>query len=317
MDLDLAAARATISVADTGSFSLAAADLAISQQAVSKRVARLEQLLGHQLFDRAPQGVTVTTTGAKFLTHARTAVAAADAAIQSTIESILRIAVHGNQIADANLMRHYLDTHPDADIELLLSTPAATSRQAVIDGKVHVGFARPNWAGHPLPPHIAATPAYLDILHLLVGKDHPLAHHKQVRPSEISQFTAWVPGAGFDSEVADFYTQLSKTFDITLDTSARRGRIGFTSIVDAVASSPTLVTFGGDGTTTPWHPALRRIPIIDPTPMYPIAMLWHASANEHAELVKVRSYLDSNFRPQRANTWLPEADTDLFSEHTH
>ena len=56
------------------------------------------------------------------------------------------------------------------------------------------------------------------------------------------------------------------------------GGIGFTNILDRIADSMTLVTFGGEGTTTPWHPNIRRIPIVDPTPAYPMALLWRNTA---------------------------------------
>jgi DNA-binding transcriptional LysR family regulator len=50
--MNVEAVRAFIAIAEEGQFQLAAADLGISQQAVSKRLAALESDLGVRLFTR-------------------------------------------------------------------------------------------------------------------------------------------------------------------------------------------------------------------------------------------------------------------------
>ena len=57
-------------VAQTGSFSAAAASLGYTQSAVSRQVAALEAAAGRRLFDRARNGVTLTPPGARLLTSA-------------------------------------------------------------------------------------------------------------------------------------------------------------------------------------------------------------------------------------------------------
>ena len=79
--IDLPALRAVIAIADTGSFRGAATVLGYSQSAVSHRIAALERGLGTPLFDR-PGGrgaVRLTTAGQAAYTHARRAIAAAEA----------------------------------------------------------------------------------------------------------------------------------------------------------------------------------------------------------------------------------------------
>ena len=56
MDLDLARVRAFVAVADEGHFGRAAAALSVSQQGLSKRVARLEAELGVRLLTRSAGG---------------------------------------------------------------------------------------------------------------------------------------------------------------------------------------------------------------------------------------------------------------------
>lgn len=314
LDLDLSAVRAMVAVSDEGQFGLAASVLGISQQAVSKRIAKLETQLGTRLFERRHGDVTTTAVGSRFLPHARMVLASADAAVTAVMDSpVLRVAVHGNQIADANLMRFYLEQWPDAEIELIMAGPSLTSRNGVIDGRVDAAFARAHWHTRPLPSHIIAVPAYLDALHLLVGKDHPLSDHDQVELHDLDGYTAWVPGAGFGSEVADFYRRLSEYCGIVIDTERHPNGIGFSSIVDRISASTTLVTFGGEGTTTPWHPSIRRIPIVNPTPAYPMSLLWQKSAYSHPQLAPLLDFIASNYSGNAVNAmWIPEPDHSLF-----
>lgn len=70
MDLDLARVQAFVAVVDEAHFGRAAEALSISQQAVSKRVARLEAELGVRLLTRGANGVTLTAAGRRFLAGA-------------------------------------------------------------------------------------------------------------------------------------------------------------------------------------------------------------------------------------------------------
>lgn len=314
LDLDLSAVRAMVAVNDEGQFGLAASVLGISQQAVSKRIAKLEGQLGAQLFERRTGNVALTAHGARFLPHARSVLASAAAAVSAVLDAqVLRVAVHGAQIADANLMRIYLEKHPEAEIELIMMSPSMTSRNAVIDGRVDAAFARAHWNIRALPAHITALPAYLEALHLLVGKDHPLADSDRVELDDLDGLTAWVPGAGFDSEVGDFYDRLSDTCGITITTERHPGGIGFANIVDRVADSTSLVTFGGEGTTTPWHPNIRRVPIVDPTPAYPMALLWRETVTGHPQLDPLMDFITGSYNGNAAgDLWIPEPDRALF-----
>ena len=62
----LSALRAFECAARHGSFSRAAKELDISQPAISRQIAYLEKLLTTRLFDRSPEGVTLTDAGSQF-----------------------------------------------------------------------------------------------------------------------------------------------------------------------------------------------------------------------------------------------------------
>ena len=80
MDLDLAQVRAFVVAAEQLHFGRAAAKLFLTQQALSKRIQRLEQTLGEQLFLRSHHGVQLSEAGRRFLPHARELLATADTA---------------------------------------------------------------------------------------------------------------------------------------------------------------------------------------------------------------------------------------------
>ena len=61
--MDLANLNAFIAIAETGSFSEAGERLHLTQPAVSKRIAALEQQLGARLFDRLGREIGLTQAG--------------------------------------------------------------------------------------------------------------------------------------------------------------------------------------------------------------------------------------------------------------
>jgi DNA-binding transcriptional LysR family regulator len=79
MDLDVGQVRAFVAVVDELNFGRAAERLYLTQQALSKRVMRLEQTLGVRLLDRGHHAVRLTDAGNGFLPHGRRLLAVADA----------------------------------------------------------------------------------------------------------------------------------------------------------------------------------------------------------------------------------------------
>jgi DNA-binding transcriptional LysR family regulator len=70
-DVTLRQLRYFVAAAETGQFSMAAAQAHVSQSAITNAVALLEQTLDVRLFERLPHGVTLTAAGHNFLQHAR------------------------------------------------------------------------------------------------------------------------------------------------------------------------------------------------------------------------------------------------------
>ncbi len=95
-----------LAVAETGSFSAAAARMHVSQPAVSKRVALLEQRLGFSLFDRIGQRVVLTYPGEQLLPAVR--------AVQRSLDDIATVAASGEGATGGRLslaLSHYCGLH--------------------------------------------------------------------------------------------------------------------------------------------------------------------------------------------------------------
>ncbi len=84
LDLDLIRAFAT--VAETGSFSRAAERLLRTQSTISLQIKRLEDTLGHRLFDRTTKSVRVTARGETLLGYARQMLALNDEMVAKVAE---------------------------------------------------------------------------------------------------------------------------------------------------------------------------------------------------------------------------------------
>jgi len=95
-----------LAVANSGSFSAAAARLHISQPAVSKRVSLLEQRLGLPLFDRLGQRVVLTHQGERLLPAVRD--------MQRSLDDIATVAAAGAESGGGRLslaLSHYCGLH--------------------------------------------------------------------------------------------------------------------------------------------------------------------------------------------------------------
>ncbi|GHH30371.1 LysR family transcriptional regulator [Lentzea cavernae] len=80
MDLSSASLRVLCQIAESGSFTAAAAQLGYTQSAVSRQAIALERSAGATLFERRTDGVRLTPPGLTLLRHARTILESVDAA---------------------------------------------------------------------------------------------------------------------------------------------------------------------------------------------------------------------------------------------
>ena len=81
--IDLRLLQAAVTVAEERSLTRAAERLGLTQPALSKQVADLEDRVGFVLFERSSQRFAITEAGANFIEHARIALAEVGRAVQT------------------------------------------------------------------------------------------------------------------------------------------------------------------------------------------------------------------------------------------
>jgi DNA-binding transcriptional LysR family regulator len=309
VELDLGAVRAFVAVAGCRRFGEAADELGLSQQAVSKRIAKLESDLGTTLLRRTSTGAEPTDDGTAFLLPARALLATADQAVDAvrSRRRALRVDVLGTRLAATELVRDFHES-TDAAVEIITSDGLRSAVPALLRGSVDAAFVR---VLGPLDPALAHTPVCLDPLHVLVGAAHPLAGRREVTMAELAGTTAWMPGNTPGTEWTAWFTDLAAEFALRIET--RGPNFGFDHLLDEVARSTTTVTFAGEGVRVPWHPDLVRIPVAPPVPCYPHFLLWRRD-NRHPLLPALIAHLKAGYHPPiPAECWLAPPDRHLFA----
>ena len=309
MDLDVGGLRAFVAVAASRRFGSAADELGISQQAVSKRISRLEDSLGVRLFRRGRSEAELTTEGAVALRHARSAVDAVERLVAAVDPRArpLRVDVVGTRLSTVGLVRSFHDSRESAgerDIEIVTSDGLRSAVPALLRGEIDAAYAR-------VPgldvPELDSTPAYLEPAHVIVGPRHRFAGRQHVTPAELAGSLAWMPGNTPGSEWAEYWDEFATRFDIRFETE--RPFFGMDHQLEEIVASPDLVTFAGEGTPThiPRHLDLTRTAVVDPVPVYPTSLLWSRGAR-HPLLTQLVVHTRRNYRPATGDLWLPEID---------
>ncbi|MER7511903.1 LysR family transcriptional regulator [Streptomyces lavendulae] len=305
--MDLDTIRTFVAAAEAGRFQEAAAGLAVTQQAVSKRIASLERDLGVRLFTRTPRGAELTIDGQAFLPHARELLRVAERAVASVRPGRrpLRVDVIASRVAPSGMMRDFHRAHPGTELDVVMLFDIETAVSALRSGAVDASFRAVGVPGRPLPEEIESVRVLDEPLQLLTGPAHALAGARSVGLAQLAGHRIWMPGIVPGTEWGAYYDDLAAEFGLTIE--ATGPNFGSDALLDTVADTPALATFMGEHTRVVWPAGhgLRRIPVTDPTPVYPHSLLWHRD-NPHPALAALRAHLSAT-RPGRdaPGTWVP------------
>jgi DNA-binding transcriptional LysR family regulator len=298
--VDLDAVRTFVAAADAGRFQDAATDLAVTQQAVSKRIAALEKALGTRLFTRTARGASLTGDGVAFLPHARElllAEARATASVRSGRRA-LRVDVIGRRLGPAALLRGFHEAQPDVALEVVTLFDAGAAVVAVKDGSIDASFR----AVAGLPGEVASMWVRDEPLQLLCGPAHALAAEPVVSPAQLAGHRIWMPCLVPGTEWDSYYAALAAAFGLSID--AAGPNFGTEVVLDVLAESAGVATLVGSGARLLWPAGhdLRRVPIGDPTPVYPHSLVWRRD-NPHPALAALREHFGHGHRA--ADGWRP------------
>ena len=192
---------AFVAVAECRSFTAAAKQLHLTQSAVSKRLAQLEEYVGQTLFDRPGRKVHLTEAGAAMLPKVKSALEQIDAALQSItdfgvqIGGRLRIATshHIGVHRLPSLLKRYVQQYPNVHLDLNFIDSEQAS-YAVIRGDYELCFVTLSDKIRNDPKHqLQSMPVWDDPLAFVCGQSHALAHHKRVRLEDLCNHPAIMP----------------------------------------------------------------------------------------------------------------------------
>jgi DNA-binding transcriptional LysR family regulator len=169
--------RTFVKVAQLGSFTAAAAELYIAQQAVSQQVKSLEQALDVQLLRRTPRAVTPTPAGEVFLQEAKRVLAAADRAVDHT-----RAAARGEvgTLRVAYTLTSAYETFPELQAALQTELPGVDVVSREVFGAdvaallLNDAFDLALAPRAPLPDGLSSQPLRAERFVAALSEDHPL-----------------------------------------------------------------------------------------------------------------------------------------------
>ena len=197
--MDLANLQAFIAIAEHGSFSQAGARLHITQPAVSKRLAVLEEQLNTRLFDRLGREIKLTAAGEVLLPRAYRIVNALEdskRALQNLHASVsgrltLATSHHIGLRRLPPILRQYTRSYPDVvlDIRFLDSEVAY---QEVLHGRCELALVTLSPA--PVEP-IGNVPVWNDELAFVAAPDHQLSRQPAAGLADLCQWPAILPGS--------------------------------------------------------------------------------------------------------------------------
>jgi len=199
----------TLVLGRTLNFRQAAAQLHLSQSALSTQIQRIEEALGVRLFDRTTRTVRLTAAGEVFMQQAATL----QAAFRDAIAAVSRItSAEQGQVSVAALpslaarllprvLMSYRQAHPHVALKVrdTLSGPAFDLVRA---GEVDFALT----AADPQHADLHYVPLMSDSFLLLIPESHALAksrgplrwadtataeHVSMVQPSSVRQYTEW------------------------------------------------------------------------------------------------------------------------------
>ena len=202
------------------SFTLAAAELNVTQTAISHQIRRLEDQLGIRLFERRNRGLALTREAQGYLPSVR---AAFDDLRQATArlqrpgrDELLVVSTTASLAAKwlATRMAAFQDAHPGIEVRITTSAHLVDFRREQVDMAVRYG--RGNWAGLRAQWLMAedifpvCSPALLNAAKPL-RRPEDLAHHTLLHATVSREdWQLWLTAAGLPTALA---TRRGLSFD--------------------------------------------------------------------------------------------------------
>jgi DNA-binding transcriptional LysR family regulator len=263
MNFELGDLRAFVAVADRGSFHAAAAELHLSQPALSRRIAKLEAALGVRLLERTTRKVELTTVGRDFARKTVDLLNGLDHSLLGIAELAERMSGEVTIACVPSAVRHFLPEvlkryhakYPGILLRVV-DQGAGDALSSVVRGEADFGI---NYIGAQ-EPNIEFEAVLKEPFVVACRHDHPLATRKKVSWAELEQYDYMTVAKASGNRFL---------LDLALAGTPRRPRpfcevrhvMSMVSLVEAglgIAAVPKLAMPAGP------HPLLCMVPLFEP-----------------------------------------------------
>ena len=199
MDLNLREIRAFVAIAQTGSFTRAAARLSVSQPALTVQIRRLEETVGARLFDRNSRIVSLTSVGRELLP-----------VLQKSLADMQRVLDDARALGDGSrgtvrlaclpsfaagrlptLIRDFRADAPGAAFEIR-DVVASTVNELVATGVFDLGVT----GGEVGDPRLEMLHRAEDRLMVVCPRGHPLLGKRRVAAADLAGYPLVLTAAG-------------------------------------------------------------------------------------------------------------------------
>ena len=232
--VDIQTLRYFISAYESENLSRAAAEHFVTQQALSKNVAKLETELGVTLFERTSKGIKPTAAGEVFYRYASKIASLSEEGRRRTREAAgverAKLTVGMFQATTFSLVprisSRFTALHPDIDLEFADYTDLLSMYRDVVAGTIQVAPTGGN--RHAREQGIRFVTVGFEPVLCAVPSDGPLAGKTSVRLEDLRGLSAQLPEAGamrwLDS-LRQYIKEHEPEIDITVTGTGGRGTL--------------------------------------------------------------------------------------------
>ena len=255
--------KAFVTVAECASFSVAAEKLHLTQSAVSKRIALLEQQVRKRLFDRIARQVSLTEAGIALLPRAQHILQEHEAAIQAIndlsghVGGKLRLAIshHLGLHRLPPILKKFAHQFPNVSLDIAFMDSEKAYEQ-ILQGQSEVAVITLALETHQ---NIQSQRIWTDPLRFICAPDHDLALIKQPTLQDLAQHSVILPGLNtytgriiqnlFDNQGIPLSAPLSTNYLETISTMVEIG-LGWSMLPETLVKNLYVMPVG--------HPNVER-----------------------------------------------------------
>lgn len=251
-------------VAETGSFTRAAEMLHLTQSALSKSIAKLEDEIGLRLFEREGNRITLNRFGQQFLQDTESALTKLSDSVRAVremaglVQGEVRIAISKDIFVD-HLIKQFLMDHPDVSFYCYLLSPDQM-KDALESGSIDMAVCTRRIEGIGL----VWQDLYLDQLEVIMSLKHPLAQCGTLHLNQLRNERFVVTNSNYNMENAIHLIceQAGFTPRVLYDGTSTDMPMCFVSDGSAIMITPHSIT-AGVSHVIPMDTSVVSIPLVN------------------------------------------------------